>query len=173
MLSMAYGRLGRALLLADRLDDAAKAFERWSLEVSEEGLSDAQASIHLPAQAETYRRRGDLDQALATARESVTRAGPEFQVFGLEARLALARVLLQTEGPRSEELAATLASAEKLLETTGARVFAPPLHEIKAWRADLLGETEVRERELREAHRLFTEMGAPGHAERVARELDS
>ncbi len=31
----------------------------------------------------------------------------------------------------------------------------------------------LQERELREAHRLFTEMGATGHAERVARELGS
>ncbi len=30
-----------------------------------------------------------------------------------------------------------------------------------------------RERELREAHRLFTEIGATGHAQRLAQELDS
>jgi hypothetical protein len=30
-----------------------------------------------------------------------------------------------------------------------------------------------RERYLREAHRFYTEMGAAGHAEQVARELDS
>jgi hypothetical protein len=37
----------------------------------------------------------------------------------------------------------------------------------------LLGRSSDAERELREAHRLYTEMGATGHAERVARELDS
>ncbi len=31
----------------------------------------------------------------------------------------------------------------------------------------------AREQYLREAHRLYTEMGAAGHAERVAQELDS
>jgi hypothetical protein len=33
------------------------------------------------------------------------------------------------------------------------------------------GEEEERERELREAHGLFTEIGASGHAERLAGEL--
>ncbi len=35
----------------------------------------------------------------------------------------------------------------------------------------LLGDDAGRERELREAQRLYTEMGATGHAERVGREL--
>ena len=33
------------------------------------------------------------------------------------------------------------------------------------------GDEEERERELREAHRLFTEFGATGHAERLSAEL--
>ncbi len=37
--------------------------------------------------------------------------------------------------------------------------------------AALLGDDAGRERELREAQRLFTEMGATGHAERVGRAL--
>ena len=37
--------------------------------------------------------------------------------------------------------------------------------------AALLGDDAGRERELREAQRLFTEMGAEAHAERVGREL--
>jgi hypothetical protein len=37
--------------------------------------------------------------------------------------------------------------------------------------AHLIGDDASRERELREAHRLYTEMGATGHAERLAREL--
>ena len=37
----------------------------------------------------------------------------------------------------------------------------------------MLGDSAGRERELREAHRLFTEMGATGHARRVAAQLES
>ncbi len=46
------------------------------------------------------------------------------------------------------------------------------LHLARAELADLLDDTAARERHLREAHRLFTEMGATGHAERMARELE-
>ena len=37
--------------------------------------------------------------------------------------------------------------------------------------ARLLGDQTTRQRELREAHRLFTEMGAPIRAAEVAKEL--
>ena len=39
-----------------------------------------------------------------------------------------------------------------------------------SWPA-LAHDDATRERELREAHRLFTEIGATGHAERIAKEL--
>jgi hypothetical protein len=64
-----------------------------------------------------------------------------------------------------------LARALALIEETEARSYAPLVHEERAELARLLGEAELRERELREAHRLYTEMGGTGHAERLAREL--
>ena len=45
--------------------------------------------------------------------------------------------------------------------------------EKRAELARVLGDEALRERELREARRLHTEMGATRHAERVSRELDS
>ncbi len=50
-------------------------------------------------------------------------------------------------------------------------VLTPFLSEESAHLARLLGDEEGCERESREAHRLYTEMGAMGHAERVGREL--
>ena len=47
----------------------------------------------------------------------------------------------------------------------------PHVYEVRAGFADLLGDEATREHERREAHRLFAEMGATGHAQRVAREL--
>ena len=38
--------------------------------------------------------------------------------------------------------------------------------------ATLLGNESESEHDLREAHRLYTERGAVGHAERVGRELE-
>ncbi len=53
----------------------------------------------------------------------------------------------------------------------GARPFEAQIHEVSADLARVLGEHAEAEHELREAHRLYTEMGATGHTERVAREL--
>lgn len=53
----------------------------------------------------------------------------------------------------------------------GARHFEAQIHEVSGELAVLLADDAGRERELREAHRLYTEMGAVGHADRVGREL--
>ncbi len=45
------------------------------------------------------------------------------------------------------------------------------LHPIRRKAVGLIRQNEVRENHLREAHRLFTEMGPTGHGERVAKEL--
>jgi hypothetical protein len=49
--------------------------------------------------------------------------------------------------------------------------YVPFLHVERAELARLRGDEATRERELREAHRLFTEMGAPIRAEQVAQEI--
>jgi hypothetical protein len=61
----------------------------------------------------------------------------------------------------------------ELIEETASRVFAPEVHEERAELARLRGDDTTCERELREAHRLFAEMDATGHAERLARELEA
>ena len=66
---------------------------------------------------------------------------------------------------------AALRDAMALVEATEARAYAPFVHVERAALARLLGDETTRERELREAHRLFTEMGATARAEQVAREL--
>jgi hypothetical protein len=45
------------------------------------------------------------------------------------------------------------------------------MSELAADLAHLLGDDLAYERELHEAHRLYAEMGAAAHAERVGREL--
>ncbi len=56
------------------------------------------------------------------------------------------------------------------MEVTGAVAFAPFIHIERARVAELDGDSAGRERELREAQRLFTEMGAPIRAEQMAPE---
>jgi hypothetical protein len=116
---------------------------------------------------------GDAGQAREAALEAValtTKRG--HRLVEIQARIAFARVLLQSDGPAARSaIEAELDRAEALIRETGARALAPLVLEERARLARLLGDEPGFERGLREAHRLFTELGATGHAERLAREL--
>jgi hypothetical protein len=56
---------------------------------------------------------------------------------------------------------------------SGAKSYEPFLHVERAELARLAGDGGTRQRELREAHRLFLEIGVPIRAAEVARELES
>ena len=66
---------------------------------------------------------------------------------------------------------AALQESERLIAASGARSLEPTLHEERARLAGVLGDAAGRERERRAALRLYTEMGATGHAERLAKEM--
>jgi hypothetical protein len=88
------------------------------------------------------------------------------------ASLALARVLVQAEGTRARaEIEAAVVRGLALVEETGAALYKPRFHVERAELARLLGDEPMYRRELREAHRLFTEMGATMRAEEVARDF--
>ena len=78
------------------------------------------------------------------------------------AQLARARVLIASGA--ATEAAVALDAATALVATTGAVALAPFLH---VERARLSEDGAARERELREASRLFTEMGATRRAEKI------
>ena len=56
-----------------------------------------------------------------------------------------------------------------LVDETGARCRIAPIQELRAELAGTHGDKGGQDRNLREAHHLFTEMGATGHARRLAR----
>ena len=58
-----------------------------------------------------------------------------------------------------------------IAEEMGACVYEPRFRELLADLAQIEGDADARERELRAALRGYTEMSATGHAERVARAL--
>lgn len=58
-----------------------------------------------------------------------------------------------------------------MLRSTGARSYEPQIHVERARLPALLSEAAGRERWLREGHRLFIEMGAARHAERIAQRI--
>jgi hypothetical protein len=69
------------------------------------------------------------------------------------------------------EVEATLTRAQELARETDAKASEPLVHVELAELARQSGDPEGRERELREAYRLFTEIGATGHAERLSAEV--
>ena len=59
-----------------------------------------------------------------------------------------------------------------MIEETGAEILRPQLAEVRAERARLAGDREAHHEALREAHRLYSAMGATAHATRLAAALD-
>ena len=86
--------------------------------------------------------------------------------FGIDARVALAHALLATEGTDAlGRVETVLREAAQLADRTDAFARVPEIHEARAALAHVRGDVAGRERELREAIRLFRSMGAPGRAE--------
>jgi hypothetical protein len=93
---------------------------------------------------------------------------------GLEpfAQIALVRVLLRTKGLQAREaIKKAQGEPSRLARRMGLKFFAPFVCVDRATLAQLSGDEATREHELREAYRLFLEIGAPIRAAEVAKEL--
>jgi tetratricopeptide (TPR) repeat protein len=115
----------------------------------------------------------DLSAALSAAEEAIAlcrrslRAHHEAVAHGV-----LARALLRRDGATARDAAAAaLADAAARIERTGAKTLAPALCEWRAELANVLGDDATRKQLLQEARRGYDEIGAPGHAGRIRRQL--
>jgi hypothetical protein len=106
------------------------------------------------------------DEAIAVGRRRDTRL---WEFAALRTRIRALREMRGLEA--TSEIEAALAEADAWLEMSGAKSYEPFLHVERAELARLKGDEAARERELREAHRLFTEIGALIRAAEVAKEL--
>jgi tetratricopeptide (TPR) repeat protein len=121
---------------------------------------------------EAHRGLGEAERAVDLLREGVALLRSRGQSAEALANVILARILLSSEGLAArEEIESALARARELAGDTGMRSVEPMIHVELAELAHQSGVEEERERELRDAHRLFTEVGATGHAERLAGKL--
>jgi tetratricopeptide (TPR) repeat protein len=173
-LGLAWISHGNALGLRGAWREARQSLERSVETIRASGIGLAFEPEAIASLAEACLELGDEARARVAADEAVRLARDrELRRPECEALLTRARVLAHFDGvagrPAIEE---ALTRSAQLLEETGARLHEPRLHLARAELADLLGDAAGRERHLREAHRLFTEMGATGHAERLARELE-
>jgi hypothetical protein len=135
------------------------------LSVHEGGVLAVMAAVHLGL--------GDSARALTLAEKGIgvcRRRGARFWEFS--ALLTRMRALREIHGLQAtREIEAALAEAAAWLEMSGAKSYEPFLHVERAELARLAGDEAARDRELREAHRLFLEIGAPIRAAEVAQEL--
>ena len=169
---MAEGALGMALLLDREWAQAAETFERLLADIQARRVGRWIEPLALDRLAEALLGTGDLAAAEARAREVRELAHTRRGRHGSRGPLLLARIVARARG------ASARAEVEQLLEEsvayigeTGARAWVPLIHEARAELESACGDAAAAERELREAQRLYAEMGATGHAERLAREL--
>jgi class 3 adenylate cyclase/tetratricopeptide (TPR) repeat protein len=171
---MAYWSLGVANVMNNAWHAALDVLER-ALAITRERQLHNWGGQVLASMAAAHLGLGDRARALTIADEAITvcrRNGTRLWEFS--ALLTRSRALRKSRGVRAtREIESTLAEAEAWLEMSGAKSYEPFLHVERAELARLTGDEAGCERELREAHRLFTEIGAPIRAEEVAKALAS
>ncbi len=158
----AYFNLGLANVLNGAWYEALEALGK-ALEITRERRLLSVESGVLGVMAAAHLGLGDRAKAVALAEEAIAvgrRRGSRFREFS--ALLTRSRALRETLGLQAtRKIEAALVEAAAWLEMSGAKSYEPFLHVERAELAKLTGDDAARERELHEAHRLFTEVGAP------------
>ncbi len=168
----AYLCLGIADALNGAWRDALESLEQARAIGTERRLLFCDGGV-LAAMAAAHLGLGDHAKALALAEEAIAvsrQLGTGLWEFS--AQLTRVRALGQTRGvDAAREIEAGLIETDAWIEMSGGKSYEPFLHVERAELARLRADDAARRRELREAHRLFTEMNAPLRAEQVEGEL--
>jgi class 3 adenylate cyclase len=169
---MAESVLGMALLLDREWAQAVETLERLLADIQARQVGRFIEPLTLDRLAEALLGTGDLVAAEARAREVREIAHTRGSRHGYRGPLLLARIVARARGVTARaEVEQLLEESVAYLEETGARAWVPLLHEARAELERACGDTAAEKRELHEAQRLYAEMGATGHAERLTREL--
>jgi adenylate cyclase len=172
----AFLHLGVARLVRHDWSGAIDAFEAGLSVVHEARTGLEQEPLALAGLAEAHCGAGRLEIARETAERAIAAARACGMPVGeLEGQLALARVLLADAGKitagRAAAITTALDRAGTVVEECRARGFEPLVLVERARFAARVGDDGARTRYLREAHRLFTDIGATGHARRLGEEV--
>jgi len=163
--------LARAHALRGEWREAVRLFEESIALANEHHTFLEMEGLDLASLAHAYVEIGEPERARETAERAIVlvrERGSNIQELLNVVALARAEVALvhdDATGP-------LLARAEALIAEMRAVACCPHLAEIRAERARRHGDHAEWRAQLAEAHRLFTEMGATGHPERLARELE-
>ncbi len=164
----ALGWVGGAQLLEGQADLAIQTLtEALELGTREQVFQEFEA-LRQGQLAQAYLLRDDLDKARAMAERATDRLEERVQTkWSIEPRIVLARVLLTTDGrTAASEIESQLRQARTAIAESGAHIFMPFVREEFARLLRTRGAADS-ERELREAQRLYQELGATAHAERL------
>jgi class 3 adenylate cyclase/tetratricopeptide (TPR) repeat protein len=116
---------------------------------------------------EAYMHVGDPERAQTTIDEAIDEAHTYGNVFGETlGTLSLASSLVAAGAP-VDEIDEALERVSELAAETGAVIFEPRVELLRADLADRRGDDAARERALREARRLFEQIGATGWVRRL------
>jgi class 3 adenylate cyclase/tetratricopeptide (TPR) repeat protein len=165
--------LGRACIAGERWFEARQALEYALAQARQHKLGLEAEASYLAFLAEALVGGGELRQALETAEEAVAvarRRGTHF--WELQAQTALATVLLrQARSEDQDRIAETLDLADDLIEKTGGIIMKPFITIRRAEFGRLKGDNAGYHKMLQEAHRMFINMDASGHAARLEEKL--
>jgi tetratricopeptide (TPR) repeat protein len=167
----ALGALARAHALRGDWVDAVRVLEELIAFQNETGIGQEMQGSDLASLAQALLALGQPERARATATHGVaTVVERGFPLQELQNRLALARAEVALGNDAAVD--PVLARCEALIAETGAWAYRPYLVEVRAERARQRGDAAGWRASLAEAHQLFAETGATGHAARIARLLD-
>ena len=166
--SAARGALAAALLLAGDPQGALAALEDAERVAGPETMTPILRLTLLARTAEAHAAAGRIDAALAVSEEAVGLAATTKRVPAIDGFLARARVLLALPDAPYAEIERMLDSAAEAARYCAAGVYEPTIHEERARLARRSGRVDEADRELEQALRLYREVGAHGHAARLA-----
>jgi class 3 adenylate cyclase len=171
MAPVARACLGAAMVHGGEAEAGLELLEAW-LVSSGDNPQLGMSSLLCCWAARAYGMCGDPGQALETLER-----GLDSLVYRREETnllLERARWLVASGSTLSDErLATALDRAHLLIEQMGSVVHAPRAVEIESRVARLAGDEALHGERLAEARRLYEEIGARGHLERLAREFDA
>jgi adenylate cyclase len=152
---------------------AIEALERGDRLATENRAATEGRSYRLAHLAEGELGLGNSERARELADEAVATADAQGCVpLAFVATLAWARVLpAQPEPGDDNRIESRLRSALEQAAATGARMYEPLLRVELAELAGRVGDAARRDSELSTAHQLFVDLGADGHATRLAERM--
>ena len=166
---------GQAHILGAQWEAARGALDE-GLAIARSGHAGVETeALALAWLAGVYRGVGDMQRALALADEALAVAAERnTRLAECIACIGRARVLLRIDPVRwRDDIEAALTRALQLVETTGAHSNEPFVYVELARLATAINDAASLQRQLHNAARLFSAIGAPARADQMTRELGS